>query len=121
MQKAPNFIRKLDRAAEVDQGEPLELKCIVEGSPIPKATWFKDGQEIEPNDRYARLLQKSLTLLLFLHILFIDNIFAELSLQTHQMVLSSLKSIKLSHLTVERINWLYRIQMVNVLHSALWL
>lgn len=51
-QKAPQFIRKLDRAVEVDQGEPLELKCIVEGSPLPIATWFKDGQEIEPNDRY---------------------------------------------------------------------
>lgn len=51
LQKAPAFIRKLDRAAEVDQGEPLELKCIVEGSPLPVATWFKDGQEIEPNDR----------------------------------------------------------------------
>lgn len=51
LQTAPNFVRKLDRAAEVDQGEPLELKCIVEGSPLPIATWFKDGQEIEPNDR----------------------------------------------------------------------
>lgn len=51
LKTAPNFIRKLDRAAEVDQGEPLELKCIVEGSPLPKATWFKDGQEIEPSDR----------------------------------------------------------------------
>lgn len=58
LQKAPNFVRKLDRAAEVDQGEPLELKCIIEGSAIPKATWFKDGQEIEPNDRYKRTNMK---------------------------------------------------------------
>lgn len=50
-QTSPSFVRHLDRSAEVDQGEPLELKCIVEGSPLPKATWFKDGQEVEPNDR----------------------------------------------------------------------
>lgn len=43
-------MRKLDRAAEVGQGEKLELKCLVEGSPLPVATWFKDGQEIEPSD-----------------------------------------------------------------------
>lgn len=55
LQKPPQFIRKLDRSAEVDQGEPLELKCIVEGSPLPVATWFKDGQEIEPNDRYDKI------------------------------------------------------------------
>lgn len=52
LQKAPQFVRKLERSAEVDQGEPLELKCVVDGSPLPIATWFKDGQEIEPNDRY---------------------------------------------------------------------
>lgn len=52
LQKSPSFVRKLDRAAEVDQSEPLELKCIIEGSPLPLATWFKDGQEIEPNNRY---------------------------------------------------------------------
>lgn len=49
---APTFIRKLDRAVDVDEGEPLELKCVVEGSPLPAVTWLKDGQLIEPSDRY---------------------------------------------------------------------
>lgn len=51
LQTAPTFIRKLDRAVEVDQGEKLELKCLIEGSPLPIAAWFKDGEEIEPSDR----------------------------------------------------------------------
>lgn len=46
----PQFVKSLERFAEVDQGEKLELKALVEGSPNPKATWFKDGQEIEPSD-----------------------------------------------------------------------
>lgn len=51
LQTPPKFVRGLERAAEVDQGEKLELKALVEGSPNPVATWFKDGQEIEPSDR----------------------------------------------------------------------
>lgn len=51
LQTAPKFVRPLERAVEVDQGEKLELKALVEGSPNPKATFFKDGQEIEPSDR----------------------------------------------------------------------
>lgn len=50
-QTSPTFVKKLDKAAEVSQGEKLELKCVVDGSPLPKVAWFKDGQEIEPNDQ----------------------------------------------------------------------
>lgn len=55
---APTFIRKLDRAVDVDEGEPLELKCVVEGSPLPVVSWLKDGQLIEPSDRYVCLEYK---------------------------------------------------------------
>lgn len=55
LQTPPSFIKKLDRAVEVGQGEKLALKCVIEGSPLPKVTWFKDGQEIEPSDRYVAL------------------------------------------------------------------
>lgn len=35
----PGFAHKLDRQKEVDEGEPLELKAKVDGSPIPTAKW----------------------------------------------------------------------------------
>lgn len=50
-QLSPTFVKKLDKAAEVNQGDKLELKCVVDGSPLPKVAWYKDGQEIEANDR----------------------------------------------------------------------
>lgn len=50
-QKSPTFVKKLEKAAEVNQGEKLELKCVVDGSPLPTVAWYKDGQEIEPSDQ----------------------------------------------------------------------
>lgn len=50
-QTSPTFVKKLDKAAEVNQGDKLELKCVVDGSPLPKVAWYKDGQEIEPSDQ----------------------------------------------------------------------
>lgn len=47
---APSFGKALPRAAEIDEGEPLELKAKVDGSPIPNVAWFKDGEKITPND-----------------------------------------------------------------------
>lgn len=38
-QTSPGFTHKLDRQRDVDEGEPLELKCKVDGSPIPTAKW----------------------------------------------------------------------------------
>ncbi|KAL6444321.1 hypothetical protein ACFW04_001898 [Cataglyphis niger] len=46
----PSFGKALPRSAEVDEGEPLELKAKVDGSPIPKIAWFKDGEKITPDD-----------------------------------------------------------------------
>ncbi|XP_026319349.1 obscurin isoform X2 [Hyposmocoma kahamanoa] len=51
-QTSPGFTHKLDRQRDVDEGEPLELKCKVDGSPIPTAKWFKDGVEISPDDQH---------------------------------------------------------------------
>ncbi|CAH0724488.1 unnamed protein product, partial [Brenthis ino] len=54
----PGFSHKLDRQKEVDEGEPLELKAKVDGSPIPTAKWLKDGVELSPDD--ARVKQSAL-------------------------------------------------------------
>lgn len=35
----PGFVHKLPRQRDVDEGEPLELKCKLDGSPIPTAKW----------------------------------------------------------------------------------
>ncbi|XP_067207809.1 obscurin isoform X2 [Linepithema humile] len=50
MLTAPSFGKQLPRSAEVDEGEPLELKAKVDGSPIPNVAWFKDGERIMPDD-----------------------------------------------------------------------
>ncbi|XP_018359776.1 PREDICTED: muscle M-line assembly protein unc-89 isoform X3 [Trachymyrmex cornetzi] len=47
---APSFGKALPRSAEVDEGEPLELKAKIDGSPIPNVAWFKDGEKITPDD-----------------------------------------------------------------------
>lgn len=47
---APSFSKQLPRSAEVDEGESLELKAKVDGSPIPNVTWFKDGERITQDD-----------------------------------------------------------------------
>lgn len=39
-QVPPGFSHKLDRQKDVDEGEPLELKAKVDGSPIPTAKWY---------------------------------------------------------------------------------
>lgn len=50
MLTAPSFGKALPRSAEVDEGEPLELKAKIDGSPIPNIAWFKDGEKITPDD-----------------------------------------------------------------------
>ncbi|XP_049774558.1 obscurin [Schistocerca cancellata] len=49
-QLPPSFARPLDRAAEVDEGDILDLKCKLDGSPIPTVQWFKDGQPLHADD-----------------------------------------------------------------------
>jgi hypothetical protein len=45
----PTFSTKFDKLAEIPEGQKLELKCIINGSPIPVVKWFKDGDEIIPD------------------------------------------------------------------------
>ncbi|XP_028138772.2 obscurin isoform X2 [Diabrotica virgifera virgifera] len=55
LQTPPSFGKKLDRNMDVNEGEPLELKAKVNGSPKPEATWFKDGEPISPDDENIKI------------------------------------------------------------------
>lgn len=50
-QLPPSFVKKLEKAIEVSQGEPLVLQCIVDGSPLPTVQWYKDGEELMPSKK----------------------------------------------------------------------
>ncbi|XP_056629538.1 obscurin isoform X9 [Diorhabda sublineata] len=50
LQTPPSFGKKLDRSMDVNEGEPLELKAKINGSPKPEVKWFKDGEPILPDD-----------------------------------------------------------------------
>ncbi|NP_001360633.1 Ig-like domain-containing protein [Caenorhabditis elegans] len=45
----PNIVRRIT----VNSGNPSTLHCPAKGSPSPTITWLKDGNAIEPNDRYV--------------------------------------------------------------------
>lgn len=47
----PSFEKKLDRQVEVAEEEKLTLMCSVDGSPIPKVHWFKNGEPLEASDQ----------------------------------------------------------------------
>lgn len=47
----PTFGRTLPKSAEIDEGEPLELKAKVDGSPIPSVKWLKNGEVVKPDGR----------------------------------------------------------------------
>ncbi|XP_013149343.1 PREDICTED: myopalladin-like, partial [Papilio polytes] len=49
-QTPPGFAHKLERQKDVDEGEPLELKAKLDGSPIPTAKWYKDGAPLAAED-----------------------------------------------------------------------
>ncbi|XP_047985118.1 obscurin isoform X4 [Leguminivora glycinivorella] len=57
-QSSPGFAHRLERQKDVDEGEPLELKAKLDGSPIPSAKWYKDGIELSPSD--SRIKQVAL-------------------------------------------------------------
>nr|XP_012153983.1 PREDICTED: muscle M-line assembly protein unc-89-like isoform X1 [Megachile rotundata] len=46
----PTFDQGLPKSTEVDEGDTLELKAKVDGSPMPEIAWFKDGEKIVPDD-----------------------------------------------------------------------
>lgn len=51
LELAPVFADKFDRFIEIPEGEKLELKCKVDGSPLPKVRWMLDGEELLPSDQ----------------------------------------------------------------------
>ncbi|KAJ8919920.1 hypothetical protein NQ315_006449 [Exocentrus adspersus] len=50
LQTPPSFGKKLDRNVDVSEGEPLELKAKINGSPKPTVEWFKDGEPVPVDD-----------------------------------------------------------------------
>lgn len=45
----------------VDEGEPLELTCRIEGTPA-SVKWFKNGEEVRPDERIQLVISTSLEL-----------------------------------------------------------
>ncbi|CAH1967604.1 unnamed protein product [Acanthoscelides obtectus] len=50
LQTPPSFGKKLERNEDFNEGEKMELKAKIHGSPKPKVAWFKDGEPILPDD-----------------------------------------------------------------------
>ncbi|XP_018567720.1 obscurin isoform X4 [Anoplophora glabripennis] len=50
LQTPPSFGKKLDKNLDVNEGEPLELKAKINGSPKPVVEWFKDGEPVPVKD-----------------------------------------------------------------------
>ncbi|VEN40592.1 unnamed protein product [Callosobruchus maculatus] len=50
LQSPPSFGKKLERNEDFNEGEKLELKAKIHGSPKPTVTWYKDGEPISPDD-----------------------------------------------------------------------
>ncbi|KAL7050000.1 hypothetical protein ACKWTF_003934 [Chironomus riparius] len=51
LEQSPVFETKFDRFLEIPEGERLELKCKIDGSPLPKVRWMIDGDELPASDR----------------------------------------------------------------------
>lgn len=47
----PVFGKGLERSLDLEEDDRLELRCIVDGSPLPKMTWYKDSNEIKADDQ----------------------------------------------------------------------
>uniref|UniRef100_A0A1I7XHZ6 Immunoglobulin I-set domain protein n=1 Tax=Heterorhabditis bacteriophora TaxID=37862 RepID=A0A1I7XHZ6_HETBA len=46
---APEFLHDLT-ACEVNEGETAEFECKVSGVPLPTVRWFKNGEELKPDE-----------------------------------------------------------------------
>lgn len=51
LESAPVFASKFDRFIELPEGEKLELKCKVDGSPLPSVRWMLDNDELLPSEQ----------------------------------------------------------------------
>lgn len=49
-QTPPTFGKRLEKSEDVNEGEPLELKAKINGSPRPQVAWYKDGDLIPSDD-----------------------------------------------------------------------
>lgn len=43
----PSFVKPFERITEAVEGSPIELQTQLIGSPRPKVTWYKDGEELK--------------------------------------------------------------------------
>lgn len=50
LQTPPTFGKRLEKSQEVNEGEVIELKAKINGSPKPTVAWFKDGEPIPLDD-----------------------------------------------------------------------
>ncbi|KAL3997510.1 Immunoglobulin I-set domain family protein [Acanthocheilonema viteae] len=48
-ESSPEFAQEL-KAVEGTEGEQISFECRVVGIPVPQVKWFKDGDEIKPNE-----------------------------------------------------------------------
>uniref|UniRef100_A0A1B6FN80 Obscurin n=1 Tax=Cuerna arida TaxID=1464854 RepID=A0A1B6FN80_9HEMI len=47
----PSFAKTLDRSVDLAEGDTLDLKAKVDGSPMPSVKWLKDGEPLVPSER----------------------------------------------------------------------
>lgn len=67
MNQLPPVIGKgFPRSEEVSEGEPLELKCKIDGSPVPKVKWLKNGEPLKADDRIQLSTQPDGTVRMFI-------------------------------------------------------
>lgn len=51
LELAPIFENKFDKFKEIPEGDKLELKCKVDGSPLPRVIWMHDNEELLPSEQ----------------------------------------------------------------------
>lgn len=59
----PKFTRKPESTAVIKLGETKKFDCQVVGTPEIYITWFRDGNEISPSEKFKMSFDNSLVLL----------------------------------------------------------
>lgn len=54
----PCFVSRFEPEMRLPDGEPLVLKCKVEGYPPPKVTWYKDGVQLK-NEPHCEITSRN--------------------------------------------------------------
>lgn len=55
----PKFVKKLEAATMVKQGDSCQLECKISGSPEIKIVWYKNDQEIHASDKHHTIFSDS--------------------------------------------------------------